>query len=400
MNETFVTEYLKNRQAAVGSADEALRQKLHELKKSSVARLPELVEKAKKSLEANGVKVYLAKDNAEAGAILNRLLEGTHLAVKSKSNLITELRQDGSWVPARQAEALAGGPACEIVETDIGDFLAEICQERTDHPVLPALNLTREKTLFALSKKYPQEEKALMAMSSEQLVRFLSSKIREKILAAEVGLTGANAITAEGQIMLVENEGNISLISRIPLKHVVVAGIEKVAETAEDALHVAHCAAVWGTGQPWTSYVNFISGPAKTADLGNELVLGAQGAKEVHLILVDDWRSSFVGEGFEEMLYCINCGACENTCPVFLTEGTAVKILDPEKNYLCATCGACTLNCPAGIDWRSLTTLARQKHAAANLAPPAAKTMLEKVQKFGNPFGEKVEGTPKELYCC
>lgn len=389
MNEIFVTDYLKKRQAAAGSAEEELRQKLHELKKRSVTRLPELVERAKKSLEANGVKVYLAKDNAEAGAILNRLLEGTRLAVKSKSNLITELRQDRSWLPA-----------CEIVETDIGDFLAEICQERTDHPVLPALNLTRERILSALCKKYPQEEKALAAMSAEQLVSFLSSQIREKILAAEVGLTGANAITAEGQIMLVENEGNISLISRIPPKHILVVGIEKVVETAEEALHVARCAAVWGTGQPWTSYVNFISGPAKTADLGNELVVGAQGAKEVHLILVDDWRSTFLGGEFEEMLYCINCGACANTCPIFMVEEKAVKILDPEKNYRCATCAACTLNCPAGIDWRRLTTLARQKHAAANLAPSAAKAMLEKVQRFGNPFGEKVEGEPKELYCC
>ncbi len=388
MNEDFVTDYLKKRQVAIGSADEALRQKLLELKKRAVSRLPELVEKAKESLEANGVKVYLAKDNAEAGVILNRLLEGIRLAVKSKSNLLTELRRDGSW-----------RPTCEIVETDIGDFLAEICQERTDHPVLPALNLTRERILLALSKKYPQEE-ALATMSSEQLVKFLSAKIREKILAAEVGLTGANVVTAEGQIMLVENEGNISLISRLPPKHIVVAGIEKIVETAEEALHVARCAAVWGTGQPWTSYVNFISGPAKTADLGNELVLGAQGAKEVHLILVDDWRSSFVGGEFEEMLYCINCGACENTCPVFLTEGTAVKISDPEKNYRCATCAACTLNCPAKIDWRRMTVRAREKHAEEGKVPAEVLKMVERVRRFGNPFGEKTDPLLPQLYCC
>src|SRR4030042_316750 len=127
MDETFVVDYLKKCQAAVGSDEEELRQKLHELKKRSISRLPELVERAKKSLEVNGVKIYSAEDNAEAGVILNRLLEGTHLAVKSKSNLVTELRQGGSWQPD-----------CEIVETDIGDFLAEICQERTDHPGIHA----------------------------------------------------------------------------------------------------------------------------------------------------------------------------------------------------------------------------------------------------------------------
>lgn len=387
MNEAFVTDYLKKRQLA--GAGEILRDQLHALKKRSVAHLPGLVEKAKRNLEASGVKVYLAKNNAEAGAILNRLLDGARLVAKSKSNLLTELYQDGSWQPA-----------CEIIETDIGDFLAEVCQERTDHPVLPALNLTKEKILTALSRQYPQEEKTLVAMSSAQLVEFISAKIREKILTAEVGLTGANAITAEGQIMLVENEGNISLISRIPPRHIVVAGIEKIVETAEDALHVARCAAVWGTGQPWTSYVNFISGPAKTADLGNELVLGAQGAKEAHLILVDDWRSTFLGGEFEEMLYCINCGACANTCPIFMVGEKAVKILDPEKNYRCATCAACTLNCPAGINWRRLTILARQEHTSAGLSPSAAKVMLEKVQKFGNPFGELTNHLPKELYCC
>jgi len=389
MNESFVVDYLKKRQISQDNQADVLKDQLYELKKRSISQLPMLVERAKKNLEANGVRVFLAKDNAEAGKILDRLLGGASLVVKSKSNLLQELRHDGSWKPTG-----------EVVETDIGDFLAEICQERADHPVLPALNLPKEKISTALSKKYPQEAQVLMTMTTEQLVKFLSGKIRERILVGDVGLTGANAIAAEGQIVLVENEGNISLISRIPPKHIVVAGIEKVVETAEDALQVARCAAVWGTGQPWTSYVNFISGPAKTADLGNELVLGAQGAKEVHLILVDDWRSSFVGSDFEEMLYCINCGACENTCPIFLTEGTAVKTLDPRKSYLCSTCGACTLNCPAGIDWRRLTLLARQKHAASGAVPPAAKAMLEKVQKFGNPFGEKVEGTPKELYCC
>lgn len=42
---------------------------------------------------------------------------------------------------------------------------------------------------------------------------------------------------------------------------------------------------------------------------------------------------------------CINCGACETTCPVdAISEGEKHFQVDPD---LCIDCGVCELGCPA-----------------------------------------------------
>lgn len=41
---------------------------------------------------------------------------------------------------------------------------------------------------------------------------------------------------------------------------------------------------------------------------------------------------------------CINCGACEDTCPVeAISEVEEARAIDPEK---CTDCGACVESCP------------------------------------------------------
>ena len=158
---------------------------------------------------------------------------------------------------------------------------------------------------------------AILSRRPEEIANFVRGVLREKISKAKVGITGANAITADGSIVILENEGNISLVSRIPDKHIVVSSFDKIVPTIEDALVVVRAASVFGTGQKFPVYLNIISGPSKTADIQNQIVTGAQGAKEVYLILLDNGRSEILRTDYKELLYCINCGACLNFCPVY-----------------------------------------------------------------------------------
>jgi len=382
MDINFVYDYLaKKEKALTAENEEALKERLYQIKKNSIDNLPGLKEKAIKNLKENGFFVYEAKTNEEARKILIRVIGSAKNLVKSKSNTIDEL----------DLKKLAKEKKWNLTETDIGDFLADLMGKESGHPVLPALTLNISEIA----------QKIKTSSSPQEMVNYLSSIIRKKILESEIGLTGANAITSSGQAVILENEGNISLVSRIPKIHIIVAGIEKIVPTLEDSLHVCRCAAIWGTGQTLTSYISIISGPSKTADIQNQIVVGAQGAKEVHLILLDDWRSGFLSSPYKEMLYCINCGACLDICPVFITEEKVIKILEPEKNFNCAICGECTQVCPAKIDWLSLTRLARKMHAKNKKVPAAVTEMLENVKKFANPFG-KITGKkiPKKLYCC
>ena len=60
--------------------------------------------------------------------------------------------------------------------------------------------------------------------------------LREKFLAADVGITGANFLIAEtGSSVIVTNEGNGDLTQTLPRVHIALASIEKVIPTLEDA---------------------------------------------------------------------------------------------------------------------------------------------------------------------
>jgi len=273
-----------------------------------------------------------------------------------------------------------------------------------------------------------------IAADPQALTRYLCDKIRNNILRADIGITGANFITSTGQILLLENEGNISLITRAPKVHIVVAGIDKIVETLEDGMALCQTAAIFGTGQDITQYISVISGPSKTADIQNELVLGAQGAREVHLILVDNGRRAMLEQGFGDLLRCINCGACINYCPVYHNLGVryggaylgakgivAAMFLgkcDEEAveesgadvllkralqsgSFECTLCGNCTQNCPMKIDLAGMIRRIRKIQQGKQLQTTQNLIMAENIKQTGNPFGQKDDKTtPDALYCC
>ncbi|RJR31435.1 lactate utilization protein [Candidatus Parcubacteria bacterium] len=384
MNKKFLYEYLKKRKSALPLAEaEKLRDRLLTFKTFAIDNMEVYLGQAKKSLEKNGCQVYLASTNIDALNIINKLIAGEKYIVKSKSNTINK-------VGISEIRA-------EVIETDTGDFLSSLAGKKDPHPVIPALSLTEAEMAAAIKKKLNVD----VEPKPEKIVAFVRSYLREKIKNAKTGLTGANAVTAEGQVVILENEGNISLLSHLPDRHIVVVGVNKIVKNMSEANDVVKAAAVWGTGQDWPNYVNVISGPSKTGDIQNELVFGAHGAREVHVIFVDAGRFETARSPFKEKLYCINCGACYDCCPIYNTSGLKPKISDFEKNYSCSLCSSCTINCPVKIDWQKLTKMARNDFVKDGKISAANKKMIENVRQYGNPFGKQEEGkTLKELYCC
>ncbi|MBU1165171.1 LUD domain-containing protein [Patescibacteria group bacterium] len=385
MNKKFVTEYIEKRSKALSSKEaEELRDKLYNLKKTAIDNLDEYVKKAKSSLEKNGCHVYLAKSNQEAIEELKKIIGDEKYIVKSKSNTINKLKID---------EKLKA----EIVETDTGDFIAALAGKKDPHPVIPALSLTEKEISKAIKEKLSKD----VEPKAEKIVEFVRNYLREKMLSAKVGLTGANVITTQGQIVILENEGNISIISHVPEKHIVVAGIDKIVKDMDEANKVVKAAAVWGTGQDWPNYVNVISGPSKTGDIQNIHIEGAHGAQEVHVILIENDKYEVAKGKYKDKLFCINCGACYDLCPVYNAIGQIPKPSDFERNYKCTLCSNCALNCPVKIDRQSNFRNNRKDFNKLEKIPQANKKMIENVRKYGNPFGEIKDGdTPKELYCC
>jgi len=399
-----VMDYRRKRDSALSFSErERLREEVYQMKKSIFDHLAEAQAKTIDNLTKNKIKVFLAKDDVEARQIIASLAGDARIILKSKSNIADE-------VDVKKAL-----PGQEVVETDLGDFINQVLGEEDLHPVMPAFHLAPEKIVAKFYQKFGRKIEA----TPQAIAEFAREQIRKRIVEAEVGLTGANAITTDGQIIILENEGNISLVSRWPKRHIILSGIEKLVPDLDAAMKIVKASAVWGTGQAWPIYVSIIAGPSQTGDVQNKLVIGAQGAKEVYLVLVDNGRSRLIESGLGELLYCLNCGACLNFCPVFHNLGrgygdkylgskgivfTALSrgLLEAKKSnaYACTLCSACFANCPAKINLPELMKKIRQKLNGAALSTEANKKMIANIEKFGNPFGDLSGEPPKSLFCC
>jgi len=398
--------YLTNREKALeGIDEESLKKELRRIKEESIKNLTTLKTKAIENLRKQGVRVFEAKDSKEAKEILLKLIPKVETVVKSKSNVINEIGIES--LEKRN----------EIIETDCGDFLVQVCEESGVHPVTPALHLTVDRIVRVIEKKFgvKLEEKP------EEIVKWVRGYLRERISKAKIGLTGANVISADGGIFIVENEGNISLVSRLPEKHIIITSIDKIVHTIQDAITICKALAIYGIGASLPTYINVISSPSKTADIQEQIIYGVHGPKEVYLILLDNGRSKIIEEGLEEILYCINCGACLYFCPVYRQifdnygykyfGGRGVSLIlfifGIEKAFerglfYCTTCSACKEQCPLSIDIPNLIRKVREIAVKSNLTTKTNFEMVENLESVGNPFGEaiKEKEIPDKLYCC
>jgi L-lactate dehydrogenase complex protein LldF len=148
----------------------------------------------------------------------------------------------------------------------------------------------------------------------ESLVAEARGVLREKFLAAEVGITGANFLIAStGSAIVVTNEGNADLTMSLPKVHIVLASIDKVVPTLPDALVLLRLLARSATGQEFTAYTTVATGARRTGDV--------DGPAECHVVLLDNGRSELLRTDLREVLRCIRCGACMNHCPVYCAVG-------------------------------------------------------------------------------
>ncbi len=198
------------------------------------------------------------------------------------------------------------------IETDLGEYIIQLRDEPPSHILAPAIHLSKEQIAKTFQEKHGGE--TADRTQPEHLLSEAREKLRSKFLAADVGLTGANMLIAEtGSNVLVTNEGNADLTCTLPKTHIVIASIEKIVPTLEDATTVLRVLARSATGQEMGVYTTFCTGPKRKFDI--------DGPGELHVILLDNGRSKLIGTEFQEMLRCIRCGACLNHCPVYKAVG-------------------------------------------------------------------------------
>ena len=112
-------------------------------------------------------------------------------------------------------------------------------------------------------------------------------QLREQMRRADVGLTGTDYALAEtGSLVILPRRGLSRLVSLVPPVHIALVRPEEVLETLHD-LFLLRRLEYKRSGGEMGSYLNFITGPSRTADIEMTIVQGVHGPRAVHLILVE-----------------------------------------------------------------------------------------------------------------
>ena len=349
------------------------RQRAHGIRAEVFEHLEEYLELFIQKAEHNGMMVHRARDAEEAIKTAvdvtesnvskrwskDRSYQKPVLIAKSKS-MVTEEIQLNHALEAR---------GMRVVETDLGEYIVQLRNEKPAHIITPAVHLRRGDVgrLFHEKLGIPYTD------DIPTLTQTARKVLREVFLTADVGISGVNFGVAEtGTICLVTNEGNGRMVTTLPPVHIALMGMERLVRSLDDLALMLSLLPRSATTQKLSVYTQLIHAPFP--------------GQERHLILLDNGRTKLRNSPLKESLYCIRCGACLNACPVFREiGGHAYQSVYPGPigsvisagffgaefvplAQASSLCGACKEACPVDIDLPKLLIRVR-----AGLSPTSSQ---------------------------
>jgi len=374
--------FLERRAAAVAALPEfeRLRDIGRDIKNHTLAHLDFYLETYAANVERAGGKVHWCSTAEDARAAVLEICRkaGARTVTKGKSMISEELGIN------EHLEANGIQP----IETDLGEYILQLRKEAPSHIIAPAFHLNREDWEADFRRMHTDLPADRVFHERRDILAEARTRLRERFLAADVGITGANFLIAEtGSSVIVTNEGNGDLTQTLPRVHIVLASIEKVVPTLEDCTSLLRLLARSATGQDFSVYTTFSTGARRAGDL--------DGPEEYHVVLVDNGRSNMLGTEFQEMLRCIRCAACMNHCPVYgvvgghsygwVYPGPMGSVLTPslvgiDKTALLPNastfCGKCESVCPVKIPLPGMMRHWREREFERHLTPAAQRWNL------------------------
>lgn len=354
-----------------------LRQLAGEIKQHALENLDTYLPQVESRLQANGAQVHWAGTAEAACAKVLEIMRarGASKMVKAKT-MVSEEIELAAYLERHGLEAL---------ETDLGEFIVQIDHDHPSHIVRPIIHKNRRE----IATSFEREGLGAYNDDPETITRRARQYLRHKYLAADVGLTGANFVSAEsGRIVLVTNEGNSRFSLAATKCHIALVGIEKVVPRDRDLALLLNLLARSATAQELTVYTEFISGPKSATQ--------PDGPEEMHVIFVDNGRTEVLASECREILRCIRCGACLNVCPVYrqasghayrsVYPGPVGAVLSPllmgekfpQKADLAkasSLCGACNEVCPVNIPIPDLLLRLRDRAKQESVPSPGTPPM-------------------------
>jgi len=348
------------------------------IKTNVINNLDKYLTEFERNFTQRGGKVIWAQNKEEALREIGQIMQRKRVktVVKSKSMTTEEIHLN----------EYLGKHGIDTVETDLGEYIVQLAEQRPYHIVTPAMHMSKKD----IADLFVRKLKIKPTDDAQELVLTARRLLRDKYTTAEIGITGGNFLIADvGGVAVTENEGNGRLSTTFPKTHIAIVGIEKVIPSLTDLDLFWPLLATSGTGQNVTVYNTIFTGPRQPQE--------KDGPEEMYVILLDNGRSNLLAlPEKREALNCIRCGACLNVCPVYKNigghtyettySGPIGSVISPHYegmaenkhlSYASSLCGACTSVCPVKINLHHLLLLNRQQSVAEGYADKQEKMTFQ-----------------------
>lgn len=347
------------------------RDKASQIRSSVLENLNSYVDRFEASAKEKGSVVHRAADAEQARRLILQILTANRKerVVKGKSMLTEEIHLNEFLVKN----------GISVLETDLGEFIVQLAGEPPSHILAPALHKSR----FQIGKLFAEKLNIPYDDDPSRLTEAARKHLRNEFLSSDCGITGANfAIAETGSIVLFSNEGNIRMATTLYPLHIAVVSIEKMLPKLADLPVFTRLLPRSATGQAISTYVSVISGPEPNSEL--------------HIILLDNGRSTILETQYREILKCIRCSVCLNNCPVYRVLGghayestypgpmgmiltNLLEGMDRGHTLLDAStlCGVCGDLCPVKVPLPKLIRKMREERVGRELTPWTEKLLLK-----------------------
>jgi len=347
-----------------------LRERAAAIRRETLADLPGYLDRLTAALTTNGCTVHRVATTAEAREVVGRVAvsHGVRLATKVKSMASEEIHLN----------AHLAGLGVDVVETDLGEYMAQLFDERPSHIVGPILHRSQREAmdLFGQLTGEPLTD-------PQQIGPLARDRLRADFRASTLGICGVNFAAADtGTLVVVTNEGNADVITSQSEVLVAIMPVEKVIPRLADIGVLVPLLSEVATSYRLTAYQTLLAGPRRPGE--------GDGPRELHVVIYDNGRTRWLGTPEAEALACIRCGNCQFSCPVYRTlggghaygsvyGGPIGAVLSPlledagprdaDLPFLSSLCGACADACPVMIPLPDLLVRGRERYVREHPAP-------------------------------
>ncbi len=323
---------------------EQMRTLASEIKRHTLSNLDRYLEEFERNATSNRIHIHWAENADEHNRIICRLMQEHNVKVVTKGKSMT--MDECEMRPYLERHGI------KVYEADLGERIQQLDNQPPAHIVMPAIHKLRGDVARIFAEHLGSDP---AIDDPRYLNSVMRNDMRRNYIRVDAGMNGVNfAIAETGGVVVCTNEGNADISANVPPLLIFSMGLEKVIPTVNDLGIFIRLLSRSALGFDITQYTSHYHAPAQ--------------GQEMHIVILDNGRSQRLSSpDYWEVLKCIRCGACMNTCPVFrrtcglsyeaVYMGPIGIVLEPSYDmyryarlpYSCTHCGSCGNVCPVKV---------------------------------------------------